>query len=524
MSRIVDLSLTLRPDVRGVSFEPRSTVADRGWNTTMLRLYSHAGTHLDAPHHFIDGGRTMEALDLEKCVGPARVIDLTFLKPRDLITVEHLAPYADRIGPGTRLLLKTGWSTHADLPDYRTHFPRVSLPLARWLAERKIALLGVEPPAVADVNDAEELITIHRTLLGAEIVIVEGLANLDALTQEEVTFIALPLKLEGGDGSPVRAIAVEEDSERGKELLSRWGLFSNRVTLQQEFLLSKQRSTPMTFPTTHIGPFELSRMLIGTNPFFGYSHFSHARDTWLRRYFTPERIYEVIEACARQGLNGIVSGAGTHFNTGLKPILEEVERNTGVHVAWIGTPAGRTLEELLEEVRAAADRGVEICMPHQMYTDNMLVPNEGRLIGYEEAAQLIRDLGMVPGLSTHRPETITTCDKAGYDVAAYIQPYNPIGFLCPLETDSVARFINGTGKPVIVIKPLAAGRVLPPTGLNFCYSTIKPIDTVCIGMLSVEEVEEDVNLARSIIAGVEAQRQYTYSRSKKVHTQEATGE
>jgi len=153
----------------------------------------------------------MERLDLEKCAGPARVVDLTFLKPRDLITVEHLAPYAGRVGRGTRLLLKSGWSAHADVPDYRTHFPRVSLPLARWLAEREIALLGVESPAVADVNDRDELITVHEALLGAEIVIVEGLANLDALTKEEVTFIALPLKLEGGDGSPVRAIAIEED-------------------------------------------------------------------------------------------------------------------------------------------------------------------------------------------------------------------------------------------------------------------------------------------------------------------------
>lgn len=260
----------------------------------------------------------------------------------------------------------------------------------------------------------------------------------------------------------------------------------------------------MGFPTTHIEHFELSRMLIGTNTFFGYSHFSDAKDTWLRRYFTPERILGVIEACARQGLNGILSGAGSRFNTGLKPILEEVERNTGVHVVWIGTPGGRTLEELLEEIRAAADRGVEICMPHQMYTDNMLVPNEGRLVGYEEAAQLIRDLGMSPGLSTHRPETITTCDQAGYDVAAYIQPYNPIGFLCPLETDGVQRIINKTDKPVIVIKPLGAGRVLPQTGLRFCYSTIKPIDTVCVGMLSPEEVEQDVELARSLIDAAKA--------------------
>jgi kynurenine formamidase len=176
----------------------------------MLHLYSHAGTHLDAPHHFIDGARTMEALDLEKCMGPAWVIDLTFLKPRDLIGVEHLAPSAHRIRPGARLLLRTGWSAHADLPDYRTHFPRVGLSLARWLVERRIALLGVESPAVAGLTPREELVAVHQTLLGAEIVIVEGLANLDALTQEKVTFIALPLKLQGGDGSPVRAIAIEE--------------------------------------------------------------------------------------------------------------------------------------------------------------------------------------------------------------------------------------------------------------------------------------------------------------------------
>jgi kynurenine formamidase len=211
MSRIVDLSLTMRPSMQGVDFEVRSTIEGKGWNTTWLHLYSHAGTHLDAPYHFVAHGDTLEVLMLEKCVGPALVIDLTFLKPRELITVEHLAPYAKKIGEGTRLLLTTGWSARADSPNYRSHLPRVSLPLAEWLAKRKIALLGVEMPAVADVNSKEELTSVHRALLEAGIVVVEGLANLDELHQEEVTFIALPLKLEGGDGSPVRAIAIEED-------------------------------------------------------------------------------------------------------------------------------------------------------------------------------------------------------------------------------------------------------------------------------------------------------------------------
>jgi kynurenine formamidase len=209
MPRIVDLTLTVRRGMRGVDFEARSSVDDKGWNTQMLHLYSHSGTHLDAPYHFIAGGKTLEQLALDKCIGPALVIDLSRVQPRELITVEHLAAYAQRIGPGSRLLLKTGWSARVDSPEYRNDLPRISLPLAEWLAGREIALLGVEPPSVADVNSPAELTSVHRALLGAGIVIVEGLANLDALQLEEVTFIALPLKLEGGDGSPVRAIAIE---------------------------------------------------------------------------------------------------------------------------------------------------------------------------------------------------------------------------------------------------------------------------------------------------------------------------
>ncbi|MCS7259534.1 MAG: cyclase family protein [Anaerolineae bacterium] len=209
MPRIVDLSLTLRPGMQGVEYEDRSTFASKGWHTRVLHLYSHAGTHLDAPSHFLEDGLSLERVALEKCIGPAWVIDLSFLQPREMITVEHLAHCAERVTYGARLLLKTGWSAHADMPDYRTHFPRVSVSLAQWFAQRGIFLLGVETPAVASMEDREELITVHQTLLRAEIVIVEGLANLDALSTDQVTFIALPLKLQDGDGSPVRAVAIE---------------------------------------------------------------------------------------------------------------------------------------------------------------------------------------------------------------------------------------------------------------------------------------------------------------------------
>ena len=209
--RIVDLTLTMRAGMRGVDFEPRTTIVKDGYNTRTLHLYSHAATHMDAPLHFVDGGGTIEDLDLHQCVGPAWVADLGDVPPRALITVDDLGPLAAKIRPGDRLLLKTGWSRHVDAPAYRDELPRVGLELAQWLVERQVALIGVEPPSVADVNDREELVSIHRILLEGGVTIVEGLTNLDELTQKQVTFIALPLKIDGGDGSPVRAIAIEGD-------------------------------------------------------------------------------------------------------------------------------------------------------------------------------------------------------------------------------------------------------------------------------------------------------------------------
>jgi kynurenine formamidase len=207
MSRIIDLTVTLKEGMRGVTFEAFKVLEKDGWNARMLHLYSHAGTHMDAPRHFLDGGRTIDRLDLRKCVGPAYVIDLSHKQPRSLFTVEDLSPHADKIGSGSRLLLRTDWSLHAEMDDYRTSFPRISPELAQWLVERGVWLVGLEMPSVASLQDKEELTTVHQILLRGEVVIVECLANLDKLP-EEVTFVALPLKIESGDGSPIRAIAI----------------------------------------------------------------------------------------------------------------------------------------------------------------------------------------------------------------------------------------------------------------------------------------------------------------------------
>jgi kynurenine formamidase len=209
MARIVDLTLTLQSGMRGVEFEASHTLEKDGWNARILHLYSHCGTHMDAPVHFGLGAGTIDAFTLEQCIRPAWVVDLMGIPPRALIRVAHLGTIAEKVQSGEGLLLKTGWSARVSHPEYRTESPRVSLELAQWCVKRKIALLGVEPPSVADVGDREELAAVHRTLLEAGILVVEGLTNLGALSKERVTFFAVPLKIAEGDGSPIRAFAIE---------------------------------------------------------------------------------------------------------------------------------------------------------------------------------------------------------------------------------------------------------------------------------------------------------------------------
>jgi kynurenine formamidase len=211
MVRVIDLTLTVRHGMRGVKFESLHTVQEHGWNSRTLHLYSHSGTHMDAPLHFAAGDGTIDRIPLEHCLVPAWVANLSSTPPKSLIQVADLGRIAEEVRPGEGLLLKTGWSAHVDQPQYyRDNFPRVSHELAQWCVERRVRLLGVEPPSVADVNDLAEVTRIHRTLLAARIVIVEGLTNLDALSDEHVLFGAMPLKIEGGDGSPCRAFAVED--------------------------------------------------------------------------------------------------------------------------------------------------------------------------------------------------------------------------------------------------------------------------------------------------------------------------
>jgi arylformamidase len=211
MSRVIDLTLPLASGEKGVNIEAARRLETDGWNATTLSLYSHCGTHIDAPIHFGAGAETIDTIAVERFMGLAWVVDVRPIEPRALIEPQHIGAIAEQFKPGESLLICTGWSDCYGRDCYRDELPRISVGLARWCVRHNVRMLGVEPPSVADVNNVEELTVIHRTLFGGGVIVVEGLANLTSLSKPKVTFIALPLKVTAGDGAPARAVAIEDD-------------------------------------------------------------------------------------------------------------------------------------------------------------------------------------------------------------------------------------------------------------------------------------------------------------------------
>lgn len=178
-------------------------------NVGAVQMGVHNGTHADAGFHFEEDAATIERMPLEIYLGDAVVADLTKLfaggesavdRARQ-ITVADIESCSDALGSAPRLLLKTGfWNDSKNFPDW---IPAIAPEVPDWLRGRKVKLLGLDLPSV-DPIDSKTLAN-HHALAGAAIAIVESL-DLSGISAGIYHFSALPLRINGGDASPVRAV------------------------------------------------------------------------------------------------------------------------------------------------------------------------------------------------------------------------------------------------------------------------------------------------------------------------------
>jgi kynurenine formamidase len=224
--KTIDLSHCIGPDmpVYPGTEPPRitqaTTIAADGFAEKLLAMYSHTGTHMDAPAHMLAGGPTLDAIDAGRFVGPGIVLDVSFAAG-GRVGPELIERNADRIAAAKWVLLRSGWSRYWGAERYFEDFPVLSEEAARRLIEFDLHGVGVDMISVDPVGDPD--FGVHRILLGKGLVIVENLTDLSPLGNGGFTFVALPLRIKDGDGSPVRAAALLVDQDQGRSCREQWG-------------------------------------------------------------------------------------------------------------------------------------------------------------------------------------------------------------------------------------------------------------------------------------------------------------
>jgi hypothetical protein len=248
-------------------------------------------------------------------------------------------------------------------------------------------------------------------------------------------------------------------------------------------------------------------MIIGTNWFLGFSHCTSAKDALIRETNrNGKRIADIIEVFLNAGVDTIM---GVISHDPLYEGIQEAEQRTGKKMIIVSTPgfpfsantpaAGFDLGEVERVLDLEVQRGSTFVLTHQSTTDCMVDRCTREIRQMAVPNKMIRERGMIPGLSTHMPESIIYADESGLDVETYIALYNAMGFLMQLEVDWVASIIRNAKKPVMTIKPMAAGQIRPFQAFSFVWSTIRPQDMVTVGVFTPQEAQECIDISLQLL-------------------------
>ncbi|HYM97609.1 MAG TPA: cyclase family protein [Candidatus Sulfotelmatobacter sp.] len=217
---IVDLTGPLEPSIwlydptfPAFSSEPVTRHAEQGFVVQRVTISTHMGTHTDSLSHLAPNEPTLDAVPLSRFVGEAQVLNVT-AGPLAAIDAARLQQASGELRRGDIALIRTGWDAHWYEPDYATSHPFLTLDAAKWLIEVGVKCVGMDTAGLMDARidlapsrrvDDE---VVDEVLLRAGVSYVAGLINLGSVSESRVWFAALPMKLAGLDGAPVRAIAI----------------------------------------------------------------------------------------------------------------------------------------------------------------------------------------------------------------------------------------------------------------------------------------------------------------------------
>ena len=210
MKRVHDLSMPVRtgglvyPGNPEIVIEPQQAISQgAGANVSRISFGSHTGTHVDAAKHFFDDGQTVDQIPLDRLVGPALLIAVE----QSLASVAASELERHDLRDHTRILIRTRNSAYLSDPAFHRDYTYLAPDAAEYLVSKGVELVGVDYLSIEQFHSGHH--RTHRTLLDNDVGIVEGL-SLAGIPPGDYDFICLPLRLEGIDGAPARAILLEK--------------------------------------------------------------------------------------------------------------------------------------------------------------------------------------------------------------------------------------------------------------------------------------------------------------------------
>ncbi|SNR94516.1 Kynurenine formamidase [Anaerovirgula multivorans] len=205
LTQVMHADMPVFPGTEKPIFFPANTLEKDGFIETKLSLYSHTGTHIDAPGHMLLGANLLNQLGIDHFVGKAAVLDFTNIEKQE-ISKEDLLKYESKLKDLDYVLLKTGWSQYWGEDKYFDGFPFLTVEAAAWLAGFNLKGIGVDAISIDDMKTTT--FPVHYKLFENNMIVIENLTNLNLINEEIFVFSCLPLNYENADGSPVRAVAM----------------------------------------------------------------------------------------------------------------------------------------------------------------------------------------------------------------------------------------------------------------------------------------------------------------------------
>lgn len=268
-------------------------------------------------------------------------------------------------------------------------------------------------------------------------------------------------------------------------------------------------------PTIRLGKYEVTRLILGANPFYGFSHFNRLLDQHMLEWSTPENVLKTVRACEENGIN-------TWQLSDAKRGLEDIQRykQEGGKIQWI-LLSSRRMEEDLTLIPKIAKLGPIGIVHHGGTTDRRW--RNGEQAKIKEFLKVVRDSGVLVGLSTHNPIVVEEVESQGWDIDFFMTcvyrvtrtdaeiqnllGQRPLGEVyLPQDPPRMYRAIRQSRKPCLAFKILAAGRLTDsPQSIDrafqFAFENIKPTDAVIVGMYPrfSDQVRENVERVRRIL-------------------------